>query len=50
MNVNKLEGTSPWIRIVYFRDEAKLNSELSWSRCILNSLIYTYSDEFISRC
>ena len=34
--------------IVYFRHEAELNSELSWSRWILNSPIYVYSDEFIS--
>ena len=34
--------------IVYFRHEAELNSELNWSGWILNSLIYPYSDEFIS--
>ena len=34
--------------IVNFRHEAELNSELSWSRWILNSLIYAYSDKFIS--
>ena len=34
--------------IVYFRHETELNSELSWSRWILNSLIYSYSDKFIS--
>ena len=34
--------------IVYFRHEAELNSELSWSRWILNSLLHIYSEEFIS--
>ena len=48
MNINKLEGTSARMLIVYFRHEAELSSDLSWSRLILNSLIYTYSDEFIS--
>ena len=38
----------PRMRIVYFRHETELNSELSWSRWILNSLIYSYSDKFIS--
>ena len=48
MKINLVEGTSPRMRIVYFRHEAEINSELKWSRWILNSLIYTYSDEFIS--
>ena len=37
----------PRLCIVYFQTEAEHNSELSWSRWILNSLIYTYSGEFI---
>ena len=36
------------MHIVYFWHEAEVKSELSWSCLILNSLIYTYSDEFIS--
>ena len=36
------------MRNIYFRHEAELYSEPSWSHWILNSLIYTYSDEFIS--
>ena len=36
------------MHIVYFWHEAEVNSELSCSCWILNSLIYTYSDKFIS--
>ena len=44
MNIIKLEGTTPGAHCLFL---AELNSEFSWSRWILNSLLYTYTDEFI---
>ena len=49
MNINELGRQHPGMHAhCLFRHEAEVSSELICSRWIFNSLIYPYSDEFIS--